>query len=61
MNNLLNIPVKFIHLRFVKYLSSHSVARSSSSKWAGGRKGESVRAAAAAAKVMAFLVVVVAI
>lgn len=60
MNNLLNIPVKFIHLRFVKYLSSHSVARSSSSKWAGGRKGESVRAAAAA-KVMAFLVVVVAI
>lgn len=25
LNNLLNIPVKFIHLRIVKYLSSHSL------------------------------------
>lgn len=29
LNNLLNIPVKFIHLRIVKYLSSHSLWLSS--------------------------------
>lgn len=42
LNNLLNIPVKFIHLRIVKYLSSHSLWLSSHLVVVGSRESRGI-------------------